>query len=163
MSRITAMTLQSDKDLEDYGLARVRDVAFDAVHKLWRRRRASGVSQKDLAHKLGRDPGWVSRQLSGPGNWTFRSFGALIEALGGEVEIIVHAIEDPLEGSNGFDAYKRTAEAPNEYMRRLINVPKVGDKGPPTKHHRSIKPDLHSHLQGEKRLFSSQLEDVRHG
>lgn len=80
---------------EDYGFARVRDLAFDAVSSLWRRQ-AEGFTQKDLAERVGRDPAWVCRQLSGPGNWTFRTFGALVEALDGEAEILVEALETPL-------------------------------------------------------------------
>jgi hypothetical protein len=78
----------------DYGFARVRDQAFDAVQELWRRRQAEGMRQKDIATFLGRKPAWVSRNLSAPGNWTLRTFGEFMQALGGEAEIRVHAVED---------------------------------------------------------------------
>lgn len=38
-------------------------------------------------------------------NWTFRTFGQYVEALDGELEIIVHAMEDPLDQPRNYDAY----------------------------------------------------------
>jgi transcriptional regulator with XRE-family HTH domain len=104
------MTFQSDyalrdKDLADFGLQRARDAAFDAIQALWRRRKAGGMKQKDLAARIGRDPGWVSTALRGPGNWTMRTFGELAVGLGGEVEISVHALEDAIETPTNYNAY----------------------------------------------------------
>lgn len=89
----------------DYGFARVRDQAFDAVQALWRRRQAEGMWQKDIAAFLGRKPAWVSRNLSAPGNWTLRTFGEFMQALGGEAEIQVHALEDAVRETRNHDAY----------------------------------------------------------
>lgn len=88
----------------DYGYARIRDIAFDAVHLLWARRKRQGVKLKDVANRIGRDSGWVSKQLRGPGNWTLRTFGELVEALDGEAEIEVFGLDEPPERSN-YDAY----------------------------------------------------------
>ncbi len=93
------------EEVGDYGLARVRDVAFDAVHRLWRRRQAEGMTQKHLAAKVGRDPATISRNLRAPGNWTFRTFGELIEALNGNVRIIIDAAEDSSPNPSNYDAY----------------------------------------------------------
>ena len=93
------------KDLADYGFARVRDQAYDAVCQLWRRRQAEGMKQKDIAEILSRDEGWVSRNLRGPGNWTLRTFGELVSALRGEAEIIVFALEDQPSQPRNFNAY----------------------------------------------------------
>jgi transcriptional regulator with XRE-family HTH domain len=90
---------------EDYGFARVKDLAFDAVSSLWRKRQAQGFTQKELADRIGRDPAWISRQLRGPGNWTFRTFGALVEALDGEAEIVVEAMDALQTNKSNFDAY----------------------------------------------------------
>lgn len=92
-------------DLGDYGFARVRDKAFDAVHSLWLKRKSQGVKLKDVADKIGRDTGWVSKQLRGPGNWTLRTFGELVEALDGEAEIAVFGLDEPLTDRPNFDAY----------------------------------------------------------
>ena len=87
----------SPGELEAFGFARARDAAFNAVRDLWKRRRGQGMTQKDLAARIGRDPAWVSRKLQGPGNWTLRTTGAFVVALNGEIEIKVHALEDPTE------------------------------------------------------------------
>jgi hypothetical protein len=80
----------------DYGFARARDVAFDAVQSLWRKRKAEGMKQTDIAKALGHHPAWVNRKLRGPGNWTLRTFGELVEAMNGEIEITVYGIESPV-------------------------------------------------------------------
>src|SRR5437773_2090655 len=87
MLRRTAMTSLSDiaplspEQRASYGVARAKSIAFDAVHALWRRRRAEGKSQAELAKVLGKDEGWLSKNLRGPGNWTMRTLGELVEAL----------------------------------------------------------------------------------
>lgn len=93
------------RDLADYGFARARDLAFDAVYSLWLRREAEGMKKKDIANVLDRDPGWVSRSLRGPGNWTMRTLGELTAALDGELEIVVRGIEDPISPAPNFHAY----------------------------------------------------------
>jgi len=89
----------------DYGFARVRDAAYDSVMDLWRRRKAEGMTQAQLAEALGGDAGWLSRNLRGPGNWTLRTVGRFVEALNGEVELKVHAMEDPLPVPPNYHAY----------------------------------------------------------
>ncbi len=89
----------------DYGFARVRDIAFDAVQKLWRRRQSEGMKQTDLAVKLGRDTAWVSRKLSAPGNWTLRTLGEFAHALDGEAKIEIVGLEDQLNLRSNYDAY----------------------------------------------------------
>lgn len=96
------------RDLENFGFARVRDLAYDAVQELWRKRKAEGWNQIRLAANIDRDPGWLSRYLKGPGNWTFRTFGAFIQGLEGEVEIRVRAREDirqSLRNESPYSAY----------------------------------------------------------
>jgi hypothetical protein len=89
----------------DYGFARARDLAFDAVQSLWRRRSSEGMKQTDVARVLDREPAWVNRSLRGPGNWTLRTFGELIEALSGEVEINAYALEDAPSPAPNYHAY----------------------------------------------------------
>jgi len=103
----------SPKDAANYGAARTRDLAFDAVHSLWRRRQSEGMLQSDLAKAIGRDEGWVSRTLNGPGNWTIRIFGTLVSGLNGELEINVHALEDPVPAPSNYDAYAEYADLAN--------------------------------------------------
>ncbi|MCV0385646.1 MAG: helix-turn-helix domain-containing protein [Nitrobacter sp.] len=89
----------------DYGFARVRDAAYDAVMDLWRRRKAEGMTQSQLADALGGDTGWLSRNLRGPGNWTLRTVGRFVEALNGEIELKIHGLEDPLSAPPNYHAY----------------------------------------------------------
>ena len=95
------------RDSLNYGFERARSVAFDAVYALWLRRQAEGMTQADLAKAIGRDEGWVSRTLSGPGNWTLRTIGTLVQGLNGELDITVHAMEDPIPDQSRPDAYER--------------------------------------------------------
>ena len=83
-----------NRELAETGFVRMQYEAFYAIHALWLRRRAEGMTQKDIAEKLGRDPAWVSRALSGPKNWTMRTMGELAHALDGRVTIRVEAAED---------------------------------------------------------------------
>ncbi|MBX9825160.1 MAG: helix-turn-helix domain-containing protein [Xanthobacteraceae bacterium] len=106
------MTSESDdlyvlkgRDLENFGFARVRDIAYDAVQELWRKRKEQGWNQIRLAENIGRDTGWLSRYLSGPGNWTFRTFGALVQGLDGDVQIIVRPSESIKRGMRNSHAY----------------------------------------------------------
>lgn len=93
------------RDLASYGVARLRDQMYDAVLTLWRRRNSEGMTQKAIAEAIGRDPGWVSRNLRAPGNWTLKTAGELIQALDGESEIKIFALEDPLENPSNYNAY----------------------------------------------------------
>ena len=104
------MSIQSEfvdltpQERRDYGFARVRDSAFDAVWLLWERRQSEGMTQADLAAAIDADEGWLSKNLRGPANWTLRTFGALVEALRGEAEITVRPREDLPVRSN-YHAY----------------------------------------------------------
>ena len=92
--------------LPGFGFARARDKAFAAIRTLWKLRQAQGVTQTDLALRLDRDPAWVSRKLSGPTNWTLRTFGDLADALDGEVEIRIIDLNVGHSPAN-FDAYSK--------------------------------------------------------
>ena len=94
---------QTIDDKRRLAFLRVRDAAFEAVITLWRRRKAQGMTQKDIGVALERDPAWVSRNLAGPGNWTMKTFGELVEALDGHAFVEVHAHED-IKPSN-YSAY----------------------------------------------------------
>lgn len=76
------------------GVIHVMYDAYCAVFDLWLRRKSEGMTQKDIAEKLGRDPAWVSRALGGPANWTLRTLGELTYALNGTVQLKAVAKED---------------------------------------------------------------------
>ena len=96
MSLISRLESLPPKDRAAFGAARAQDAAFDAVKELWDRRKAEGMRQTDLVNAIGRDAGWVSKALSGPANWTMKTFGELVIAMRGEVVIKVAAMEDHL-------------------------------------------------------------------
>lgn len=108
----------------DYGFSRVRDAAYDAVMELWRRRKAEGMTQAQLAEALGGDEGWLSRNLRGPGNWTLKTVGRLVEALNGEVELKVHGIEDPLLKPRNYHAY--VGYEPDLVVTSLTPISQIG-------------------------------------
>jgi hypothetical protein len=115
MTFLSEIAPLSPAERASFGVARAKSLAFDAVHALWRRRRAEGKSQADLARTLDKDEGWLSKNLRGPGNWTMKTFGELVEALDGDLEIIVHAIEDPisnLKNSHAYAGYEVSLPAP---------------------------------------------------
>ncbi|MBA3896561.1 MAG: helix-turn-helix transcriptional regulator [Sphingomonadaceae bacterium] len=110
-----------------FGFARARDKAFAAVRELWRLRREQGLSQSDLADRLDRDPAWVSRKLSGPSNWTLKTFGDLADALDGEVEIRLKDLKgaSPIN-YDAYDAYsdhnlQRSSEVNQTGQTRSLN------------------------------------------
>jgi hypothetical protein len=99
-----AIALPDDVDL-DYAFGKTRNLVFDRVLGLFRDRLSKGqVDQAKLASRLGRDRGWVSRNLSGPGNWTLRTWSDLVEALGGEILLEIYPRED-LNFRTNFDVY----------------------------------------------------------
>lgn len=111
------MNFQSSHGLEtrefaDYNFAHVRDLAFDAMQNLWRRRLSEGWQQKQIAEAIGRDRGWVSKNLRGPGNWTLRTIAELVGGMQGEIEISVHAAEDLDKRQSNYDAYLGYSEYP---------------------------------------------------
>ena len=85
----SALSVMTPVDRARYGAAVAKDIAFDAVLNLWARRRAEGWTKKRAADSIGADEGWFSKQFNGPRNWTMESFGALVQSLDGEVEIIL--------------------------------------------------------------------------
>ncbi len=87
----------TDRERAEIAHLRIKLHAFTAIQKLWRQRHAEGMSKKDLADRLQRDPAWVSRALAGPGNWTMRTLGELAHALGGH--IVISAVPDEGEGA----------------------------------------------------------------
>lgn len=88
----------TDREQADSSVISAQYEAYYAIYTLWLRRRSEGMTQRDIAEKLGRDPAWVSHALSGPRNWTMRTLGELAHALEGHVTIAVRAVEDMAKG-----------------------------------------------------------------
>ncbi|UGY23811.1 hypothetical protein HU675_0038670 [Bradyrhizobium septentrionale] len=112
-SKSATIEPMTPKDRARYGAAVAKDAAFDAVHELWRRRHAEGLTQREAANSIGADEGWFSKQFNGPRNWTMESFGALVQSLNGSVEIVVRAIEDVVKTNlTNYDAYDEMDDLP---------------------------------------------------
>jgi len=105
--------------LAGFGFARARDKAFAAIRRLWTVRQSQGMTQADLAQRLGKDPAWVCRKLSGPTNWTLRTLGDLADALDGEVEIQIVDLKAGRSADN-YDAYGEH-EPPRARMSSQVN------------------------------------------
>ncbi len=106
---------RSPEDNRQLVFARARDAAYNAVYSLWNKRKAEGMSQKDIAGSLHRDPAWVSRNLTGPGNWTLRTLAELAEAMDALVKISVVPKEDYVPGN--WDIYADFADE-TEYEKK---------------------------------------------
>jgi transcriptional regulator with XRE-family HTH domain len=117
MTSKSAQNEMSPRDRADFGYARVRNAAYEAVQKLWRRRKENGLTQQALAESIGMDPARLSKYLNGPGNWTLRTFGELVEGLDGEAEIRVFGLEDQLSTRPNFHAY---ADYDESQIQQLI-------------------------------------------
>jgi transcriptional regulator with XRE-family HTH domain len=105
MTSLSSISALAPEQRAAYGVDRAKTIAFEAIHNLWRRRKAEGRSQAELAKVLNKDEGWISRSLKGPGNWTIKTLGELVEALDGDLEIVVHAMEDPVSDLSNYTAY----------------------------------------------------------
>jgi transcriptional regulator with XRE-family HTH domain len=92
-------------ELADYGLAQVRDAAFEAFLQMWRYRQADGWTQKRLAQNIGRDKATVSKYFRGPANWTMRTLGELVQGLEADVRIIIEPLEESNSDGSNYDAY----------------------------------------------------------
>lgn len=100
-------------DAGSYGVELVRNAAFDAIIRLWRKRQSQGLTQKILAAKTGSQPATVSRNLRGPGNWTLRTFGEMLCALDGSVRIDVYPNDEPVRDLTNSSAYDGYGKNPN--------------------------------------------------
>ena len=107
-------------DLISYGQARARDIAFDAVRRLWERRKKEGMKQKDLADILGIDESRISHAMKGPGNWTFKTFGSLIAAMDGDFEIEVYANSDAPTHQLNYSAYDDVPQSETSSRRTKL-------------------------------------------
>ena len=122
----------SGRALEEYGAERIRNEFFQQVLLLWARRKAEGWTQKKLADEIGRDPGWVSKNLSAPGNWTARTMGAFVQGLKGEAEIRIYALEDPVEAPSNYDAYYGYMPNDQDIFNRTISIDVTKIMTPPS-------------------------------
>lgn len=75
-----------------YFRARAKRFAYDLVIRELNR---SQISKAEIARRLGKDLGGVSRMLGGPGNWTIATISDLLFAVSGGVP--TYGIDYPLD------------------------------------------------------------------
>jgi hypothetical protein len=99
-----------------YFRTRNRMHAFDLVHKEFRR---AGISQAELALRLGKGPDRVCRLLGAPGNWTLDTASDLLFAISGaEVKYYLsYPLEKPHQNSNA------AARGEQIFNRGSIGIP----------------------------------------
>ena len=64
------------------------------IGEMQTRYRTAGISQKEMAAKLGKKPSFISRCLSGQANMTIRTIHELVRAMDARIEISVRALSD---------------------------------------------------------------------
>jgi transcriptional regulator with XRE-family HTH domain len=57
---------------------RARNAVFNFVHEKLREAKAEGLTQAELAHRIGKDAGRLSNTLSSPGNWEIDTVALLL-------------------------------------------------------------------------------------
>jgi transcriptional regulator with XRE-family HTH domain len=78
-----------------YQRERQRNRVFEALVGFYANRaEKSGISQRDIAKKLKRDPAQISRWLSQPSNLTLDTVTDLLLALDAELDVTVHLFAD---------------------------------------------------------------------
>jgi hypothetical protein len=105
MTSHSVLSPMTPKERAQHGAFVARDAAFDAVYGLWRQRRMQNWTLKQAAATIDADEGWLCKQFQGPRNWTMETFGSLIEALDGHLQIIVRAKDDLRADRDNYDAY----------------------------------------------------------
>ncbi len=59
-----------------------------------------GLTKRDVAIALGKDPAQITRWLSGPGNWTLDTVSDLLLAMNAELDHEIVRLDDKDEGEN---------------------------------------------------------------
>jgi hypothetical protein len=98
-----------------------------------------GLTKKDIAEILGKDPAQITRLLSGPGNWEQDTTSDLLYAMGGEIEYAVRDLRD-LGPRNSQPAMVTLVEhqerlmagAPSPASKFVVFTPKVTSVGSST-------------------------------
>ena len=80
------------RDRAQHGEGRA-DLARVVTDELSWYMRENKVTRADLAQAMGVSPGRVSQILSGDENLTLRTLSAVVDALGAELEVVLHAID----------------------------------------------------------------------
>lgn len=80
----------------DYVAARTRNRIYDFVLEKFLSAEDAGLTQSELAHRLGKTPKQIKYILGAPGNWTIETISALLAGIAGE-ELVISARKIDME------------------------------------------------------------------
>ena len=78
---------------------------------------SEGLSKRDLATLLGKDPSQITRWLSGPGNWTSDTISDLLLAMGAELDFDIVSLSDSSIGGEVVELADSAIDAPPKSER----------------------------------------------
>ena len=83
----------------------------------------TGLTKRELARRLAKDPAQITRWFSGPGNWTLDTVSDLLLAMGAEMG---HAIVPLDDDSKDHRSTRTTSSA---VFRQVVAAPTTGSTG----------------------------------
>jgi hypothetical protein len=119
-SRTSALSKPTGSDKISVGTlgyvrARNRQRAYDLVVQELKK---SGITQAELARRLGKGQDAVSRLLSRPGNWELDTLSDLLFAISGSVPRF--SADDPLAARPASPAVPRSKSEPRKTARAVV-------------------------------------------
>ena len=82
-----------------YHQQRQRNRVFEEVVALFAQKAESeGLTKKELAARLGKNPSQITRWFAGPGNWTLDTMSDLLLAMGAEMHFIAVDLDEASSG-----------------------------------------------------------------
>jgi hypothetical protein len=130
----------ANEKISDWTLAFFRQRNKNRIHDLViKSMKKFGISQAELARRLGRRPDVVCRWIGAPGNWTLDTVSDLLFAIGGlEAE---YGIGSPLDGPvRNFESPDWMMKASPAMVKRMLNEPSFTVSSPP----KSTQPFTHT-------------------
>jgi hypothetical protein len=79
---------------KEYFRARLKSRFHQLVVKEFLRHEDLGLTQAELARRIGKRTEVINRLLGAPGNWTLNTVSDLLLGMGGEPELAVHYFEE---------------------------------------------------------------------
>ena len=73
-----------------YFQQRLKNRIYEAIIDLFvQQANGKGLTKKDIAEKLGKDPALVNRWLAAPSNWSLETVSDLLLAMDAEIDVVV--------------------------------------------------------------------------
>ena len=91
MDNISKISRLTDREIY-YFRERNRNKIFQSVIAHFANEAASGLTKRELAKRLGKDPAQITRWFSGPSNWTLDTISDLLLAMSSELDCHISGI-----------------------------------------------------------------------